>query len=336
MTAAIAARCAMAAGPSMMPSANTRYATDAYPGFDREENIIVKGKKTPRWFSWINGPAKKTASEQLAYAIECEKAESWRAARRGYDSLVREWPASPEAPIAQEKLADLQLGHYADYEEAFEEYRYLMDYYSSQCNYSKIAERLYEVALLMEEEGAQFLFFHLPNTVDVRRAFEGVVLRSPGAKFVPAAMLKIAKLREDADEYDKAVTVYENLRNLHPYTEEAEKSLVLEGAARMKLLKDHGYNRTRVKDTVEFLKMALANNPSEETKKALSGWYEEAVLQLEEEAYKSAKFYDAKTSTRHGAIAAYENFLREYPASRYAEVVSKRIAELKAAGDLKK
>jgi len=328
MAAAALALGANAAGPAAMPSSTARYATDAYPGFDREEFIVSSGKKVPRWFSWLNGPKKDNAAEQLEYAIECEKSGEWRAARRGYDSLVREWPASPEAPKAQEKLADLYLEHYLEYESAFDEYKYLMDYYSSQCDYDAIAFRLYEVAKLWEEEGRTVLFFRIADTVDVRRAFESVVLHAPGAKFAPDAMLRVAKLREDDLEHDKAVQVYENLRNLYPGTPEARAALHREGAARMRLIREHEYNSTRIRDTIDFLKMALASNPAPDVKADLNSWLAESVSRMEDEAFAAAKFYDSRTRTRRSAINAYQRFIREYPASSHVEEARARLEAL--------
>lgn len=319
-----------AVGPAGSPSSSTRWATDAYPGFDREEEILEGSKKTPRWFSWINGPAKDDAASQLAYAQEMEAQGSWRAARRGYDSLVRGWPSSPEAPIAQEKLADLYFTHYLDYDEAFDEYKYLLDFYSSQCDYQAMARRLWEVAKLMEEEGKTFVFFRFANTVDVRRAFEAVVRRAPGADFTPDAMLRIAKLREDDDEYDRAVQVYENIRNLFPLTTEAKLALHREGKARMYVLRVHEYNRQRCKDTIEFLRMALTMNPDVDVKSDLTAWLNEAVGKIEDDAFMSAKFYDSRTRTKRSAINAYERFLREYPASRHVDAARARLNELQS------
>lgn len=319
-----------AAGPAGSPSSTTRWATDAYPGFDREEEIVEGGKKTPRWFSWINGPSKVDATAQLAYAQECEESGSWWRARRAYDALIREWPSSPEAPLAQEKLADMYFSHYLDYEEAFAQYKYLLDFYSSQCDYDAIVHRLWEVAKLMEYEGKTFVFFHFDNTVDVRRAFEAVVRRAPGADFTPDAMLRVAKLREDDDEHDRAILVYENIRNLFPLTPEAKTALYREGRARMHVLRIHEYNRQRCKDTIEFLRMAVASNPDAAVKADFNAWLAEAVGKIEDDAFASAKFYDSRTRTKRSAINAYERFLRDYPASRHVEAARARLNELQS------
>lgn len=327
-----AAVSSLVAAPGSTPSAGTRYATDAYPGFDREEEIVASGKKDPRWFSWVNGPAKGNAADQLAYAQSCQAEKSWRAARRAYDALVREWPDSPEAPKAQEALADLYLEHYLEYENAFREYKYLLDFYSTQCDFDAIAFRLYEVAKLMREEGKSLMFFRFANTVDVRRAFEAVVLRAPGAKYAPAAMMTIAQLREDDGEYQKAIQIYENIRNLHAREPEAKTALHREGRARMQVLREHAYNRARCQDTIAFLKLALAQSPDAVAKADYESWLAEAVGLIEDEAFTAAKFYDARTRTKRSAINAYERFLSEYPASAHADEARARLLELQQEG----
>ena len=322
-----------ASGAAGMPSSGTRYATDAYPGFDNEDNILATEKKQPRWFSWINGPKMTNAVEQLAWADECAAEGSLRAARRGYDALVREWPSSPEAPVAQRKLADLYWERYLEYENAFEEYKYLVDYYSAQCDYDVMAARLYEAAKMMRIEGKTLVFFRFANTVDVRRAFEAVVRRAPGAKFAPEAMLTIAELREDSGEFEKAVEVYENLRNIYYGTPEAKAAIPREARVRMRLLREHGYNRQRCQDTIGFLKLSLqTSGVGASERKELEGFLAEAVSWVEDEAYKSAKFYDSRTRTLRSAIKAYERFLSEYPASSHADEARARLDELRSQG----
>ena len=189
---------AQAVPPGTSPGPGVRYATDAYPGFDSEDEIVKPSRKEPRWFSWINGPKMDSASAEFAYAVECETNGSWRAARNAYDALVREWPTSSEAPRAQKALGDVLLNHYRDYESAFKEYRYLLDFYSSQCDYDAAAETLYNIAGKMREEGKTVVFFRFANTVDVRRAYESVVLRAADGRYL--YLRDIARVEDGFEE----------------------------------------------------------------------------------------------------------------------------------------
>jgi len=324
--------------PGVSPGPGTRYATDAYPGFDNTDEAFKPEKKTPKWFSWINGPKMENAADQFAWCQQCEREGSWRAARRGYDALVREWPTAPEAPKAQQRLAEIWLGQYLDYEEAFAEFRYLLDFYSLECDFDAIATKMYQTAELMREEGKTIVFFRFKNTTDVRRAYESLVLRSAGADFVRKAMLTIAQLREDENQLEKAVAVYENLRNLYPGTDEARTALHREAGVRMRLLNDHGYNRARTNDTIDFLKMARRDDLTTEMRADVDAWLVEAENLLADEAFRSARFYDSTTRTRRSAINAYERFIEDYPNSPHVQQVLERLVKLreKEAADRQK
>ena len=315
-------------GAGYGPQTGVRYATDAYPGFDSEKNVISPSRKTPRWFSFVYGPSKEDAKSQLSYCADLIRAGDFSKARRQLDALVREWPASPEAPKAQRALAELCLTRLGDTEAAFAEYRYLLDFFSLRVDYDKTCDRLYKIANQLRDEGKEVLFVRFENAVDVRRAYEACVLHAPGAKWAPEAMLTIGSLREKEGEYAKAVQVYENLRNLYSDAEEAKASLVAEARARMVLLDDHAYDRARALDTQGFLKNAL-ESCRESDRDALVEMLAKVEDHIAEEAYLGAAFYDSRTRTRRSAINAYERFLEQYPDSERAAEVRARLEELK-------
>ena len=325
----LVAVCALAEPPGVSPGPGVRYATDAFPGFDSEDSIVKPSKKEPKWFAFINGPKMPNAADQFDWARLCLEAGKYAKARRAYDALVREWPSSKEAPLAQMAMADILLQNELNYEDAFAEYRYLLDFYSVECDYDAVAELMYKVAELMREEGKTIVFFRFANTVDVRRAYEAVVLRSPGSKFVPQALLTIASLRQDEGKFEEAVKVYENLRSIRPGSPEAAVALHREAKVRMKLLEMHGYNRDRVADTISFLRKALRGRLDDAVRTDLEDFLDRAVEMEAEEAYRAAKFYDSRTRTRRSAIAAYERFLKDYPASPHVDEVRARLDGLR-------
>lgn len=314
--------------PGASPGPGTRYATDAYPGFDREESLVKPEKKEPKWFAFINGPVCDNAEAQFVYCQGLVADGNYSKAVKQLDALVREWPASPEAPTAQLMQADIRLEKLLDYEDAFAEYRYLLDFHSLQCDYDAIANRMYQVAQLMRQEGKTIVFFRFKNTVDVRRAFEACVLRAPGAKWAPQAMLTIGELRVEEGKYSEAIKVYENLRNIHPDTDEAKVAVLMEGECRMVLLREHGYNRDRCRDTIDYMRLALRNCNQKDVDQ-IKEWLTEARSHIEGEAFRAAKFYDSPTRTARSAINAYERYLAEYPDGVYAEEAKSRLYELK-------
>ena len=310
------------------PSVGPRYATDAYPAFETTGSQTISPRKEPRWFSWFTGPKKDTPAEQFAWAAECEAAGNRSKAARAYDALVREWPFSKEAPAAQTRLAEIRLVRDEDFTEAFAEFRYLLDYYPLQCDYAEFSKRLYDTACTMRREGKRMMFMRFANTAEVRRAFEAVVLRAPGAAFAPAAMQAVAELREDDDEQEQAIEVYANLRSVYPGSREAADSYIREAAARMCVLRRHGYNRDRRRDTISFIRMALRHVSGRDARDTLQECLAEALEVEEREDWESAKFYDSPTRTKRTAADAYRKFLEKHPAGEHAPAARSRLGEL--------
>ncbi len=304
---------------------NSPYATDAYPGFDGLEDVK---KPERREKSWWFGVKRDTPAEQLAYAQELEAEGDYKGAAKANDALVREWPSSKEAPQAQLKFVKLLAVQLEDYEEAFEQLEYLLDFYSRDCDYLEMVEYGYKlVNTMIDKKKSWFGFSFLSNRL-VRQHYESIVRRAPGASYIPEAMLKIADLREQDSQYEEAVKVYATLQNKYPVTNEARTAAYREAAARMWLCRRLAYNIPRCRDTVGYLKMTIQRLPNLEQVEELKGWLVELKNYIAEDAFRSAKFYDSKQRTRHAARSSWEMFLSEYPDSPHADEARARIAEL--------
>lgn len=306
---------------------NSPYATDAYPGFDNLDELPKPEKKDTSWI-WFLRAKCDTPAEQMAHAHQLEAEGSLRAARRAYDALVREWPASPEAPKAQLALAMVWAKKCMDYDEAFEAIEYLLDFYPRDCDYLELVNYEYQLVNMMVKEKKTFLGMSFTSTRVCRQHYESIVRRAPGASYVPEAMLKIADLREQDDQYEEAVQVYATLASKFPLTPEARAATYLEAKARMWLCRRLSYNRPRCKDTLNYLAMAMKRVPDLDQLDELKTWQSELSQQLSEDAYAQAKFYDTKQRTRHAALSAWERFLKEYPDSPHAEEARARIEAL--------
>ena len=87
----------------------------------------------------------------------------------------------------------------------------------------------------------------------------------------------------------------------------------------------------RCGETRGFLRQTMKRYPDIEQMEELKAWLEELEKYMDEAAYKNAKSYDSRRRTPHAALAAWEIFLKEHPASPHADEARARIAELSAA-----
>ncbi|MBO5940070.1 MAG: tetratricopeptide repeat protein [Kiritimatiellae bacterium] len=310
---------------------NSPWATDHYPGFEGLDNLPTPEKKEKGWIrEWlgIGAPKGASASEQLAIAAKYEEKGDFKDAAEAYDKLVREWPASSEAATAQFRLATVLENNLAEYADAYEEYAYLLDFYPNSCDLAKIAEAQYKLVNLLHDTRKMFLGMSFTGNRELRQSYERIVRRTPGADYVPQALLKIANLRELDADYEDAIQVYSTLRSRYIGTNEARAALYLEAKARMWLVRRLAYNHPRCKDTENYLKLALRNDPSHPNAEEMRTWLKDLSSYLSEDAWKRAKFYDSRQRTRHAAIASYTRFIAEHPDSVHVEEARARIAEL--------
>lgn len=312
---------------------NSPYATDAYPGFDGLDDLPKPERREKAWFSWWLSVERETPAEQLAYAEELAAADNIKKACKMCDALVREWPASAEAPKAQLMWAMLLSKSLGEYDDAFEQLDYLLDFYPRACAYAELVEYQYKlVNLMVKEKGDRWFTGLFTSSRVMRQHYEMIVRRAPGAKYVPEAMLKIAELREYDQQYEEAVLVYAALINKFPGTDEARLATYLQAKARMWLVRRLAYNLARCKDTAGYLKLALKTQPDHPNADEMKTWLDELTEYMAEDAFKRAKFYDSRQRTPHAAVAAYERFLEEYPNSSHAEAVSRRLDEIRNQG----
>ena len=306
------------------PGGQSPYATDAYPGFDGLDEIK---KPERREKSWWFGVKRDTPAEQYAYAKDLESNGDLAGAAKACDALVREWPSSLEAPQAQLRFAKI-LAQQEDYEEAFKQLEYMFDFYARDCPYQELVDWGYQlVNTMVDKKKTWFGFTFLSNRL-VRQHYESIVRRAPGASYVAEAMLKIAKLREDDQEYEEAQKVYAMLQSKYPLRPEARLAGYREAAARMWLCRRLAYNQARCKDSLSFLRHLMARYPDLEQTAEVKAWETELVDYMAEDAYQHAKSYDNKRRTRHAARSSWELFLKNYPESSHADEARARILEL--------
>ena len=308
---------------------NSIYATDAYPGFDGLDDLPKPERREKSWFLHV---ARDTPAEQFAYAKELAEGDDPKKAGKMCDALVREWPASQEAPKAQLMYAMLLAKSLEDYDEAYDQIGYLLDFYPRSCAYDELVEYQYKLVNLMVKEKRTFLGMSFTSTRLLRQRYEMIVRRAPGAKYVPEAMLKIADLREQDNQHEEAVLVYGALINRFPSSEEAKAAAYLQAKARMWLVRRLAYNLPRCRDTAGYLKQTLKRLPNHPQADEMKTWLDELTNYMAEDAYVRAKFYDTRQRTVHAAIASYEQFLKEYPDSAHADAARRRIEELKGSG----
>ncbi len=303
---------------------NRGYATDSFEGFEAfDQDKRIPQKEKSFWYSLHE----ETVEKQLEYAHKLEGAQRNKAARKAYEALIRAWPTSPQAAEAQLSLA--HLFEAADkYEKAFDEYQYLVTYYSGNCPYNEVLDRQYRIANSLLHNNRSMFGWALSGKDAIRERFEQIARNAPRSKMTPEVMLIIGSIRISEGEREEAVSVYDGLLNRFPDSPQAASAAFLAAQCRYDLSVKHSYNESRCRESIAFFKSVLTRNPKHLQKDQMTAWQNELTALLLEQNYQQAVFYDTRQRNTEAAKAAYRRFLTEFADSKYAPQVRDRLAEL--------
>ncbi len=304
---------------------NRGYASDTFEGFEE----VDKGRmpqKNSSWWYWLSAD---TAAAQLEYCRQREKEGKLNSARKGYEALVREWPTTVEAAQAQLNLAHV-LEKMKRYAKAFDEYQYALIHYSGHCPYDEIIERQYRIANLLLHENKSMFGWMLSGTDEIRERFELIVRNAPRSSIAPEAMLKIGRIRDDADKLEEAIKVYDGILNRYPASPQAETAAWLSARCRHTLAVKYKYNENLCRESIAFLQAALKRLPGHPKRVDLERWLAELTDLQVEQNYAKAVFYDTRRYKSEIKINAYRRFLADFADSKYAPAVRERIRQLES------
>lgn len=329
LLAALTAAAASSSSSSVYPTRG--YATDAFEGFEAYDlDERVPQKEDSIWFSLHrdNAPA------QLAFARAERKRGNLNHSRKNYEALIREWPTSPEAPVAQFELAQLQETR-GKFDKAFEEYQYLIIHYSGHFNYPQVLEAQFRLANLLKDDNKSMFGWILSGNDTIRERFEVIVRNAPRSPLAPRCMFIVGNIRVDDNELDDAVKVFDGLLNRYPYSPEAGDAAYTSAQCRYKLATKNRANEDLCRNAIAFTRSVLTRMPSHPKRIQMNVWLRELEDLLVEQNYRNACFYDSPRKNVSTAKAAYRRFLAEFGSSKYADEVRARLAKLENAGHVR-
>ena len=284
-------------------------------------------RKGPSLFRRV---ARDSASEQLAHAAALEKEGRTDEAAKQYRALVHRWHDTPEAPQAQLGYARLLLARGA-YDKAFNEYQYLIEFFTGQFHYEEALQQQFSIAShFMTAPGRQILFFGgSPSPARALPLFKKIVANGPTWERAPEAQFYIGLIHEELKEFTPAVSAYEAVLYRYSDSEFAEESsfrrahcLYILGR---KGLRDEAACRRALSALAGFLR-DYEDNVKADTVRAhldemnghLAGMYFDRAL-----------FYDRSVDSPRAALIAYNDYLRQFPLDEKADRARARRNELK-------
>jgi len=294
-----------------------------------EGGYVIEEQGRGTWRAWFDKKM-PTSAEQWAYAQETRNKGWLKKADRRMLYLVRRWPNSREAPWAQRARADMLYSR-GKLKEAFEQYQFLIDNYSSRMHdYDSVLDNQFSIAeKLMDRRRMRWAFGGYRAPEYAVEYFEAVIRNGPQWKRAPEAQFLIGQCHQEAGELELAISAYAVLGYRYPDSAFSEEG-AWQQIVCMNKLHDEFPNSPDVLDRMLTATTVFLSTYPQSTKR-------NAVIRLRNSLYEvkagkvfdEAEFYAKVPKRPEAAILYYERVIKEYPKSRLVPEAHRQIAELK-------
>jgi outer membrane protein assembly factor BamD (BamD/ComL family) len=279
--------------------------------------------------SFFHRPAMATAEAQMAYADKLLAEGRPGKAMKHYLALVHAWHDSAQAPAAQLQYARL-LEQAGKYESAFEEYQYLIDFFTGLVPHEQIVETQFRLAnAVLSARHGRFLF--LKGIAMPERAiplFRQVARNAPNGKRAAEALFNAGLIQERQKDYAEAIAEYESVESRYADGDLAATAAFRRVHCLYLLAKDSPRDEASCANAVSALTAFLSRHARSPDAGQAQAYVAELREHLAGLSYERAAFYDQIAKNPRAALIAYQDFASRFPWSRKAEGVKKRMDEL--------
>jgi outer membrane protein assembly factor BamD (BamD/ComL family) len=298
----------------------------------------VYAEESPRggFLSWFSRPAQPTPPEQLAYADALHAQGKIKAAGRQYRNLVRAWPGSIEAPVAQRRYA-VAFRERGKLRDAFDAYQDLIDQYPGRFPHHEVLQEQFDIAVeTMNRRRARFLF--IPGFYAPERAlemFQDLLRNGPRWEKAPEVAYTIGFIQEHVGDWELAIVSYMDAMLRFPESSYAERAAYGRARCLVELSDGRPYDMETAEEAWYAMSLFNSTYPdSEHGEEARAAW-KRMRNRLAQDQFQVARYYDQIARQPRAALVAYQTLMRRYGAgsseeSSWTEEARARIESLKA------
>lgn len=237
-----------------------------------------------------------------------------------FDRLVRSHPFSAEAPRSQYNLGAI-LERRGKYASAFEEYRYLIALYPESDKTGIVLEHMFAIA--------NWQLGRRKRSAAVK-SFAAIASAAPGWTKTPEAIFRMGEARLAMRDWYEAADAFDTVSSDYPASEFALPAMERHAAALYALSLKYREDEAIQNRAITVATSAAAALPADDpARPELVAHLEDLIDRRDARAFAVARFYDGRRHETENAIAAYEEFLRQYPNSPRAGEARRRLDELK-------
>jgi len=268
------------------------------------------------------------AGDLLRQAQDAEAAGKSGAAASSYKRVVDRYPLTSFAPMAMFRLASTYERE-GKFSKAFETYQELVDTYKQSAQFSESIDRQIAIATQSRTEKLGS-FMGIPKKLDRSEQidmFQKVISNAPRGRRAAEAQFEIAKIHEEEDETDLAITAYKKVVEDYPASPLAADAQTKVSKKLIGKFEDGSRDTSNIERARAAADQASGLFPDMSTS-ALSETRAKVDEITAENAWKTGKFYEKQGNYR-AALVYYSDVLRA-PGSPHFSEARERINDMTA------
>ncbi len=272
----------------------------------------------------------QTPEAQLIAARELREAGRLKDAGRAFEALVRTWHDSDEAVLAQTENAELLVTR-KRYTDAFDEYQYLIDFFSDGYSFTNALNKQFKIAHhVMTKKSPKFLGMgSVERPERALKLFEALVDNAPNWGRAPQVHYMMGLIHEQADHFLLAADEYQIIQDRFPGSEYAADAAFREANCTYKVAKKNRRDEESYQRALASMTLLMRRYPDYEGLDDARKMQQEIRVELMNMYYERAAYYDRIAKKPKSAIVMYEDLIRSFPLSDRAAEARERVKELK-------
>jgi outer membrane protein assembly factor BamD len=289
---------------------------------------------TPKDKKWTNPKwsAKNSPQEQFKFAKEILDSGDYKQALVEFNKLLRHFSESYEAADAQFYVGEC-LEKTEKLYDAYLAYQKVIDKYPFNNKMENILERQLKIADIIAEQEMKVLGLAVPQYYHAITIYRKIIENYPYGKLAPISQYKIGLVLKTAGSFDEAKSEFEKVVSSYPESEwaEAAKFQMAQTASLASLGSD--YDQQLTQEAKERYKEFVTKHPEAALSKEAYGEISGLADKEAEKDFNIGQFYEKQESFK-SAVVYYEDVVKNYPRSAWAQKSTERIQALEKEGKL--
>lgn len=286
---------------------------------------------TPKTGKWLNPrqAVKPTPGEQLEYALKFYNSADYNRGIREFRKILKKYPLSTEAPLAQYYIG-LCLEGQGGYYEAFLAYEKVLKKYPHNQKVKDIVEREYRIAnLFYSGEKIKVMGMSLLSAKDKAiEIFRKVIDNDPYGQYADLSQYKIGLMLKQAGRYEEAKSAFAKIPDEYPDSALADDARYQIAICSFNTSLESDYDQKETDIALRELEYFLKKYPQSELSPEAAKLLQALRDKKAEKAFGIARFYE-RQGNANSALVYYEDVVTNFPNSHWAAKALERLQVIK-------